>query len=144
MEFEGVAHIMKKKLLIALSVLFAALPAMAQFDVQWNTIDGGGAMNSAGGTFQVSGTIGQPDASAPLTGGAFQLTGGFWAVSQVCFCLGDMNQDGKKDGRDIQQFVGCMLAGGNCACADVDGANGVTVADVSAFVSGLLAGSSCH
>lgn len=39
---------------------------------------GGG--NSKGGAFVLSGTVGQPDAGAPLTGGAFTLTGGFWAL----------------------------------------------------------------
>jgi hypothetical protein len=31
----------------------------------------------------VSGTIGQPDASGPLTGGNYSVTGGFWALIQV-------------------------------------------------------------
>ena len=62
--------------------LLPASPLHAQtYDLSWNTIDGGGAMLTTGGAFQLSGTIGQPDAgsaAAPLTGGAFQLVGGFW------------------------------------------------------------------
>ena len=35
---------------------------------------------STGGVYSVSGTIGQPDASGPMTGGNFSLTGGFWSL----------------------------------------------------------------
>src|SRR5437016_2180506 len=102
-------------------------------------------MSSTGGTFDLSGTIGQPDAQiAPLmSGGTFALTGGFWPVANVCYCPGDLYGDGRKDGRDIQQFVGCLITGGNCSCADMDLAIGVTLADVPAFVSSLLAGPAC-
>ena len=43
------------------------------------TIDGGGGASS-GGTFEIQGTIGQPDADPlqPSSGGAFEVTGGFW------------------------------------------------------------------
>ena len=43
------------------------------------TIDAGGVTASAGGSFQLSGTIGQPDArTEPMAGGGFSLVGGFW------------------------------------------------------------------
>ncbi len=48
------------------------------FSLDWFTIDGGGG-SSAGGAFAMDGTIGQPDAGGPLTGGEFSLSGGFWA-----------------------------------------------------------------
>lgn len=38
-------------------------------------------MRSTGGEFELSGTIGQPDAGK-MSGGDFTLTGGFWAVVQ--------------------------------------------------------------
>ena len=130
------------------TLLMAFLPiaAMAQpFTIDWTTIDGGGAASSTGGPFNLAGTIGQPDAQvAPvMTGGTFELTGGFWPVANVCYCLADMNHDGKKDGADVQKFVNCLLAGDDCSCADTDQANGVTPADVSAFVSDLLVGPTC-
>ena len=50
----------------------------APFDLFWNTVDSGGGP-SDGETFSCNGTIGQPDASAPVSGGGFTLTGGFWA-----------------------------------------------------------------
>ena len=140
----------RKKLQIAILILVAtSAPLLGQsgggFDLTWSTVDGGGAMNSAGGTFSLSGTIGQPDAQTPpvMFGGGFELTGGFWPVSNVCYCLADMNGDGKKDGADAQKFVNCVLTGGDCSCADVDQANGVTAADVEVFVADLLTGPAC-
>ncbi len=47
--------------------------------MQRHVIAGGGG-SSAGGAFTLSGTVGQPDASTPLTGGAFSLSGGYWAL----------------------------------------------------------------
>ena len=68
------------------SYLFSALcfAASAQpYTIDWHTIDGGGG-SSTGGVYSVSGTIGQPDASVtPMTGGAYSVTGGFWALYAV-------------------------------------------------------------
>jgi len=61
--------------LLLLAVLFA-LPASAQFSIDWFTFDGGGG-TSTGGVYTVSGTIGQPDAGA-MSGGSYSLAGGFW------------------------------------------------------------------
>jgi hypothetical protein len=121
-------------------------PTVAQYELSWFTIDGGGAMFSTGGSYALGGTIGQHDAgpeSGPLTGGTYSLVGGFWPVAQVCTCLGDMNGDGLKDARDIQRFVSCMVAGESCSCADVDSVGGVTTADIAVFVGDLLAGNGC-
>ncbi len=41
-----------------------------------STIDGGRVMRSLGGEFELSGTLGQPDA-AVMEGGGFELKGGF-------------------------------------------------------------------
>lgn len=57
----------------------AASEITGGFDLAWHTIDSGGG-TSTGGTFSLSGTIAQPDASTvALTAGTFQLVGGFWA-----------------------------------------------------------------
>src|SRR5262245_54265094 len=95
------------KLAFWLVAACATLALAQSYDLSWYTIDGGGAMNSSGGTFTLSGTIGQPDAGAPLTGGTFTLTGGFWpaAAGGVCTLIGDMNLDGSRDGADVQLFV---------------------------------------
>jgi hypothetical protein len=67
-----------KSLLAVLA--FAACSAQAQtnFTVDWFTIDGGGG-TSTGGTYTVSGTIGQADAGA-MSGGQYSVTGGYWAM----------------------------------------------------------------
>lgn len=65
---------------LPLLVLLAAgvLTAHAQYTIHWSKIAGGGGLNSTGGVYAVSGTIGQPDASGALTGGVYSVTGGFW------------------------------------------------------------------
>jgi hypothetical protein len=81
---------MKANLLIvgAMCAVGALLTATAraqsggQFDLSWSTIDNGGGASS-GGQFTITGTAGQPDASTPLTGGQFSLTGGFWSFLSV-------------------------------------------------------------
>lgn len=67
------------RLLLLSATLAASLVqlASAQFAITSYTIDAGGG-TSSGGSFSLSGTIGQPDASAPSIGGGFTLTGGFW------------------------------------------------------------------
>src|SRR5213594_598068 len=55
-------------------VLLSCCNARAQYSLGWFTIDGGGG-TSTGGVYSVSGTIGQPDAGAPMTGGKYSLTG---------------------------------------------------------------------
>ncbi len=47
------------------------------YTIAWYTIDGGGAMNLSGGTYTLSGAIGQPDAGS-MSGGTYKLNGGFW------------------------------------------------------------------
>jgi hypothetical protein len=48
------------------------------YDLPWWTVDGGGISASAGGGYILSGTVGQPDAGARQSGGAYTLAGGFW------------------------------------------------------------------
>jgi hypothetical protein len=70
--------------MILLLVVLGDAVVLAQsggaFDLTWYTVDGGGQAGSAstGGSFALSGTIGQPDAGPPLSGGAFGLGGAFW------------------------------------------------------------------
>ena len=60
--------------LVALMILTGI--AHAQYAIDWFTIDGGGG-TSSGGSYTLSGTIGQPDAGT-LSGGSYTLEGGFW------------------------------------------------------------------
>jgi len=67
-----------RALSIALALFAGLFYASAQpYTIDWFTIDGGGGMNGTGGTFTLSGTIGQPDAG--ILGGGM-LDGGFWGL----------------------------------------------------------------
>lgn len=77
------------KLRLATLALFVSLLSLRPFtaaaqnySIDWYKIAGGGG-TSTGGTYSVSGTIGQPDAGGPMTGGNYSLTGGFWALIQL-------------------------------------------------------------
>ncbi len=52
------------------------------YTIDWYKISGGGG-TSTGGTYTVSGTIGQPDAGAAMSGGNYSITGGFWSLISV-------------------------------------------------------------
>lgn len=68
--------------LILISVFFV-LHSMAQYSIEWYTIDSGGG-TSTGGLYTVSGTLGQSDAGEEaLSGSGFSLTGGFWAIYAI-------------------------------------------------------------
>lgn len=60
-------------------LLAAPWLCVAQYALDWHTIDGGGG-TSTGGGYSVTGTIGQPGAGLTLSGGDFTVVGGFWAV----------------------------------------------------------------
>ncbi len=64
---------------ILLHASFCLRASGQTYSIDWHKIAGGGG-TSTGGTYSVSGTIGQHDASTPLTGGPYSLTGGFWAI----------------------------------------------------------------
>jgi len=67
----------------ALVLLMFALPVQAQsYSIGWYKIAGGGG-TSTGATYQVTGTIGQPDAGGAMTGGNYSLTGGYWSLISV-------------------------------------------------------------
>jgi hypothetical protein len=64
-------------ILVALTTLTVALAD--SLDLSWYTIDGGGDMWIGGDDLELSGTIGQHDASVfTMSGGGFELVGGFW------------------------------------------------------------------
>ncbi len=80
---------------LAAAIALCSVAAQAQdFDLTWHTIDGGGAMFTTAGAFELSGTIGQPDAGT-VTAGPFTLSGGFWPgaggapVAKGACCLPD-------------------------------------------------------
>lgn len=72
-----------------LSLLLGATQVSAQsggqYDLTWNTLDGGGGQ-STGGLYALTGTIGQPDAGQ-IGGGVYTLGGGFWGGGVVNLML---------------------------------------------------------
>lgn len=81
------------KLLLYFILLPSAfsLRAFAQsYTINWYKVAGGGG-TSTGGTYQVSGTIGQPDASSAMSGGQYAVTGGFWSLISVVQTPGTPN-----------------------------------------------------
>jgi len=72
-------------LVLAWALLWVASTILAQTgggtDLTWNSIDGGGAMFSTGGGYELGGTIGQPDAGV-LSAGSYTLLGGFWSAAR--------------------------------------------------------------
>jgi len=124
---------MKRNTSSILIVCLAASAAVgAGFDLSWHSIDGGGAMRSTSGDFELSGTIGQPDAGK-LAGGDFELSGGFWFELTPTDC----NADGATNLFDYSSFSECLggpdvgaLSG--CECFDADGSGTVDLRDFAA------------
>jgi hypothetical protein len=65
--------------LLAATLLFGATVAVQaqRYNVDWFRVAAGGG-TSTNTQFAVSGTIGQHDASGPMTDGRYSVTGGFW------------------------------------------------------------------
>lgn len=114
-------------------LVLATLAVGQQFEIGRSTIDGGGAMQSQGGAFEVSGTAGQPDA-AMLFGGSFEVNCGFWFPVVPTDC----NEDGVVSGSDVAAFLLCMsgprgLPRTACRCFDTDQDGGVDLRDFASM-----------
>ncbi len=122
---------------LALACATWAATGVEDFEISRSTIDGGGIMFSTGGDFELSGTIGQPDAGS-MIGGDFELTGGFWFATP----LGDCDQTGCVDLFDYSLFEPCLTGpeGGilpGCGCFDVDGSGAVDLLDYGVIQTGF-------
>ncbi len=126
--------------LLGLGALLVLLPAastcLARPDIPWFTLDGGGG-TSSGGTFTVSGAVGQFDAGGPLTGGTLDLTGGFW-VGVPHLCPSDFDASGFVDTDDFTAFVLAFEQGVDAA--DFDESGFVDTDDFTAFVLAFESG----
>ena len=103
-------------LMLAASVSAEGI-APGSFSIPWHTVDGGGG-TSSGGAFTLIGSIGQPDAGAPMSGGAFALTGGFWPGGGVPapLCPADIAPAPTSDGLvNVQDLLAVIAAWGACA-----------------------------
>jgi hypothetical protein len=69
--------------LLVCATLAACAPTNASaqsggaYNLEWNTLSGGGQTFATGGAYSLGGTTGQADAGT-LAGGAYALAGGFW------------------------------------------------------------------
>jgi hypothetical protein len=125
----------RAQVLLVLGVFLSASlgVAFADYTIDWYTIDGGGVMQSTGGNYELSGTIGQADAGE-MTGGTYSLAGGFWFGQMP----GDCDYDGDVDLDDFADFAACLLGPGGgvgpeCTCFDLDDSGDVDLSDFAVF-----------
>jgi hypothetical protein len=130
---------------LVVAMLASPGAAQAQFAIDWHTIDGGGGV-SAGASFTLAGTIGQPDA-ATLSGGAFQSGSGFWGAfggAATCYA----NCDGSTASprltpNDFQCFVNAFAGGQSYANCDGSTASpALTPNDFQCFINAFAGGCS--
>jgi hypothetical protein len=133
-----------KKTLASFGVLMLASAAYAQPTIDWYTIDGGGG-TSTGGTFELSGTIGQPDAGV-MTGGTFELSGGYWTAvaPPVLTCDYDYNQDENVDLTDAQLMAqvaaGIIVADPSWLSGDLNGDENADLTDAQLLAQYVASG----
>jgi hypothetical protein len=105
--------------------------ASAEWELEWRTVGGGGAMRSTGG-YELSGTIGQPDAGHSASA-SFNLSGGFWFEHAP----GDCVLDGAVTLYDVAAFEQCSAGPESpevdsaCTCMDFDGDSDVDLRDAA-------------
>ena len=120
----------------------AAAQSGGGFDLSWSTIDGGGGV-SMGANLVCAGTVGQTH-TARLTGGPYQLSGGFWSgVSLGGVCVGDCNDDGQVTVDDLLIMVNIALGlapFAECPAGDSSGDDMITIEDILIAVSNALNG----
>lgn len=89
---------------LVIAWLLSGMPvALAQtggpYDLSWHNIGPGG--RASGGSYDLLGSVGQPDA-ATMSGGSYTLTGGFLPGGPTCALAGDLDNDGQVTVLDIQ------------------------------------------
>ncbi len=123
-------------LAVSLSLIITSFAAAQDYDLSWYTIDGGGEMLTTGGAYELGGTVGQPDAGK-LSGGSFQLTGGFWfGLGEALVLLTSVPPDNAIDARQPSQPDGTEEAGWNAITLTFSGdASGLTPDDFTVMTS---------
>ena len=123
-------------MLLTTAVMVAAVPP--EYEITRSTINGGGVMRSSGGEFEMSSTLGQPDAGV-MTGGDFELSGGFWFEVPPTDC----DDDGLVSLFDQETLTSCLLGPGGgidpspCPCFDVDRDGDITLNDYARLQAGF-------
>ena len=118
-------------------------------DLSWHSIDSGGGTSIAG-AYELSGTIGQPDAGALLSAGTYTLAGGFWpgAGGPAQPCEGDVNNSNAVDVDDLIAVIlgwgGCPSCPPNHCASDVAPfPNGNCATDVDDLIAVILHWGAC-
>ena len=99
---------------LALALLATPTALAQRYDMSWFTVAGGGGLSEAGG-YELHGTVGQSCADFVVSGGGYELIGGFWPGVATSACPGDLSGDGATDQSDLGillAFYGCT--GGGC------------------------------
>lgn len=114
----------KKTFSLVAALVLTAVSANAQnYSMDWHKIAGGGG-RSAGGAYQINGTIGQPDASGAMNGGNYSMTSGFWSLISVTQAPGAPTLYISYAGNTVtvywQNVSGCTLQESGC-CAGSTG-----------------------
>lgn len=123
---------MKTKLLFIIVLLTVSI-ANAEYRIDWYTIDGGGG-TSAGGPYQVVGTIGQPDAGYHYKA-PYELLGGFWVGGPLCI----VNLEDFATFASYWLEVSCDAGNDYCGGADLVGEDGtVNIDDLTLLASEWL------
>ncbi len=101
------------------ALVFSGASVVQAYEVSWWTINGGGG-DMSGGTYTLSGTVGQFDAGGPHGSLLYDVTGGYWTAPSGCFV----------DMEDWANFAAeWLIVGGNPA-ADLNGDNQVDMDDL--------------
>mgnify|MGYP003571152844 CR=1 FL=1 len=129
-------------ILMASLTLGAHAQSGGPFELEWNTIDAGGASAMTGGAFTLSGSIGQFDAGTSDAGG-YAMNSGFWSVpylgSAGCNVADLAEPFGVLDFTDVVAFLGAF--GAMEPAADLAPPEGVfDFTDIVAFLGAFGAG----
>jgi hypothetical protein len=124
-------------LFIFAAAAVADLAAPSGYDLSWYTIDGGGG-TSSGATYDVNGTIGQPDAGLVMAGaGGYSVVGGFWPAAEPAAnpCPADIAAPaGVVNAADLLAVINSWGACPGCH-ADINHDNVVNAADLLAVIN---------
>ncbi len=71
-----------RKSFLLFGLLIPTISFAQSYSIDWYKISGGGG-TSTGATYQVTGTVGQPEAGGAMSGGQYSVTGGFWSLIAV-------------------------------------------------------------
>lgn len=125
----------RRMIMIAVAAIGTTAASAQEFSLVWSSVDGGGTMFTTAGEFELSGTIGQPDAGAMGQDG-FGLNSGFWSVvAPGVTCPADITGDGQIDMSDLALLISDFGCPGPDCAADIDGDGDSDLTDLSELLA---------